>query len=264
MNPHGILPQVWNVPAAIQERLGDQAGRQRAMASEDHLLLVLHDPPSPEDNHRHGQLFWRQPDGTWSSKEFGSGTHAVENYLDQFMQSITRFEEQEQRATSATDYFAVLYGLAPIHRCARNMHQALQQARELCPQDRAIINFRDRAYQIEREAELLVGDAKTALDVLIAKRDEEQAKSSQKMSVASHRLNILVAFFFPMATLCSLYGVNLRHGLEDVQNISQFTSARPPSFPFLLMIVIGSVLGFFLMRFIKIKPQSRGQHPAKA
>ena len=253
MESTGILPAVWGVPAEFRNRLGDQVGRQRAMTCDDHLLLILHDPPAPDETQRDGQYFWRQPDGTWSSSKRGSGPQALEKHLDTFQELVTRFESEDQQADSATDYFAVLHGLAPIRRSSSNMHQTLQQAREMCPQDRDLINFRDRAYQIERAADLLINDAKTSLDFLIAKRTEEHADNSEQMAIASHRLNLLAAFFFPMATLCALFGVNLRHGLETIQTLSEITSAPAPSFPFIIMVLIGIVLGSCLTRFISKK-----------
>ena len=249
----GILPPVWEVPREFRDRLGDQVGRQRAMKCDDHLLLILHDPPAPDESERDGQFFWRQPNGTWSSSKLGAGPQALEQHLDAFQELVNRFEEQDLAAESATDYFTVLHGLAPIRRSTRNMHQALQQAREMCPEDRDLINFRDRAYQIERAADLLGNDAKTSLDFLIAKRTEDQAENSEQMAIAAHRLNLLAAFFFPMATLCALFGVNLKHGLETIQNLSEITSAPTPSFPFIAMVLVGIVLGGFLTRFISNK-----------
>ncbi|MEE3369384.1 MAG: hypothetical protein VX346_08570 [Planctomycetota bacterium] len=253
MESTGILPPVWEIPAEFRDRLGDQVGRQRAMTCDGHLLLILHDPPAPDQSERDGQFFWRQPDGTWSSSKLGSGPQALEKHLDAFQELVTRFESQDEEADSATDYFAVLHGLAPIRRSSSNMHQTLQQGREMCPQDRNLINLRDRAYQIERAADLLINDAKTSLDFLIAKRTEEHAENSEQMAIASHRLNLLAAFFFPMATLCALFGVNLKHGLEAIQNLSEITSAPAPSFPFIAMVLIGIVLGGFLTRFISNK-----------
>ena len=61
---------------------------------------------------------------------------------------------------------------------------------------------------------LLYNEARNSLDFSIARRGEEQARSSHRMAVSAHRLNLLAAFFFPIATLTALFGVNLRHGLE--------------------------------------------------
>ncbi len=71
-----IIPATWQIPAAIRNRLGNSAGRQRTMAAEDHLLLVLHAPPKPDDSERSGRFFWRSPQGDWLSKDLGSGIRA--------------------------------------------------------------------------------------------------------------------------------------------------------------------------------------------
>ena len=60
MTNRSILPAVWQVPQEFRDRLGDRAGRQRAMAADGHLLLVLHRPPGPEDAERSGRFFWRR------------------------------------------------------------------------------------------------------------------------------------------------------------------------------------------------------------
>ena len=71
-----ILPSAWQVPAAIRNRLGSRVGRQRTMAADGHLLLVLHAPPKPDDPERVGRFFWRNPQGEWLSKDLGSGIRA--------------------------------------------------------------------------------------------------------------------------------------------------------------------------------------------
>jgi Mg2+ and Co2+ transporter CorA len=34
------------------------------------------------------------------------------------------------------------------------------------------------------------------------------------MTVSAHRLNVLVALFFPIATITAIFGMNFNHGLE--------------------------------------------------
>ncbi|MCH7685123.1 MAG: hypothetical protein IH899_00320 [Planctomycetes bacterium] len=240
MEKKSILPAVWDVPQNFRDRLGRQAGKQRTMSAEDHLLIVLHRPPKPEDDERAGRFFWRKPDGTWMSSELGGGPNALKKHLDEYAALIDTLEEQDDAAKNAQDYFSVLNELVPLHRAARNMHQALQQARELVPEDAEIINFRDRSYRIERTAELLYTDTKNLLEFDIAKRAEEQAVASHQMAVSAHRLNVLVAFFFPIATLSAVFGMNLLHGYEDF----------PPPIPFLVVMLVGLVLGFVLKSFI--------------
>ena len=239
-----ILPAAWDVPQIFRNRLGDQVGRQRPMAADGHLLLVLHAPPKPEQNDRAGRFFWRSPDGKWTSKDLGTGLNAVNKHLDDYNSIIARLDKEEDEATSADDYFALLDHLAPLLRAARNMHNVLQEARQMCPEIREIINLRDRAYEIQRTAELLYEGAKDTLDVIVAKRAEEQTRASHRMEVSAYRLNILAAFFFPIATLTAIFGVNMRHGLED----------WPSPLPFFCVITIGLILGAALSVFITRPP----------
>lgn len=244
MNQPSLLPPVWNVPEVFRKRLGNRVGRQRAMVADGHLLLVLHAPPGPEDLERTGRFFWRQPDGTWSSDCFGGGSHALTQHLDDYQSQVDALEQADDEAGNANDYFDVVYRLDPIHRAARNLHQTLQDAREATPDDRDIINFRDRAYQIERTAELTVRDARNGLDLEIARRAEEQAKHSFQMATSAHRLNMLAAFFFPIVTLCTIFSTNVKHGLEET----------PGPWPLLGILAAGLVLGFFLKGFVTAKP----------
>ena len=87
----------------------------------------------------------------------------------------------------ATIVAAVWYGFRWVSR--------LQEARKLVPDDRDLINLRDRAYEIERTADLLYNTAKNAMDFTIAVRAEEESRASRRMAVSAHRLNILAAFF---------------------------------------------------------------------
>ncbi len=52
-----LLPSDWNVPAVFRQRLGESAGRQRVMAADGHLLLVLHAPPGADEAGRRGRFF---------------------------------------------------------------------------------------------------------------------------------------------------------------------------------------------------------------
>jgi Mg2+ and Co2+ transporter CorA len=62
------------------------------------------------------------------------------------------------------------------------------------------------------------------------------------MAVASHRLNLLAAFFLPIATLTAIFGMNLRHGLEGKTSASLA--------PFAAVLGIGLLAGILLMAFI--------------
>ena len=238
-----LIPPLWKVPQAFRDRMGDRIGRQRPMVADGHLLLVLHAPPKPNENVRHGRLFWRDSEGQWSSNGLGAGAQALNRHLQEYQEWISNLDQLEEKATTSSEYMAILEQLSPVHRSATNLHNVLQEARKECPELRELINLRDRAYEVERTAELLLAEVRNALDVIVAKRAEEHAASSHQMSIASHRLNVLAAFFFPIATLMAIFGANLRHGLED---------AWPP-IPMLVVIGIGLFMGGILSVFVTRK-----------
>ncbi len=218
------------------------------MAADGHLLVILHDPPGPEEVERQGRFFWRQPDGTWHASQ-GNGPEALASYLEEYQQLLEGLEEQEKGSETARDYFEVLRDLTPLLRASRNMHLALQQARDLVPRSKGLINLRDRAYANERMAELVYSDCKNSLDFVIARRSEQQAEASHQMAVSSHRLNVLAAFFFPIATLSAIVGVNMRFGLEQDRMNSVV--------PFVAMLLLGLVTGFVLKSLITRKAPRR-------
>ncbi len=238
-----ILPPAWNVPEEIKARLGDSAGRQRAMLAEEHLLLVLHAPPGPDNDHRDARFFWRDAAGKWSAAGVsGSGILSLKNHLAEFADRLDKLEARFQAADTASEYFELLQSIAPIHRTVRHMHTALQNARELLPNDREVISLRDRAGELEREAELLHTDTKNGMDYTVARRSEELAGRSHEMMLSAHRLNLLAALFFPIATASSIFGMNLRHGLDQ------------DNFEIFIMVLIFSLgIGGILMLLINRK-----------
>ncbi|HEX5106275.1 MAG TPA: hypothetical protein VFV87_20790 [Pirellulaceae bacterium] len=253
MVPKSILPPTWDVPREFRERLGEKVGRQRTMLADGHLLLVLHRPPKANDPERTGRLFWRKADGSWQSNDVGGGPAALSRHLHEFADLIDRYDRIEDEAVSVADYFAVLEALSPLHRTIRNLHAALQDAREKLPDDRDLINARDRAYELERAAELLLADVRNSLEFAVAKKSEEQAAASHQMAAASHRLNMLVALFFPIATLSALFGANLTHPLEQL---------IPPPYAFLAMIAAGLILGGGLAGYLLTTTQTPAKSPS--
>lgn len=203
------LPRTWDIPAALRYRLSDRTGRQRAIFEQGHLLLVLHQPPKRDELERRGRFLWRKPDGTWICNEGKSGPGALAQHLDEYSRAIHLYDLQEERAANATAYFDVIDGLSPLLRSTSHLHQVLQEARKLVPEDRILIHCRDQAYELERTVELLYANAKNGLDYEIAKRAEEEARSSRQMARSAHRLNILAAFFFPLATISGVLGIDL-------------------------------------------------------
>lgn len=238
-----MLPATWDVPQIFRDRLGSRVGRQRAMVADGHLLLVLHSPPAPDQDEREGRFFWRKPDGTWVSDRMGVGQHAVTKHLDEYNQLIDALELREQQAHSASEYFDVMDKLAPLHRACGNLFSVLQEARKQCPEAREIIDMRDRAYGIQRSAELLASGCKNALDFQIARQAESQARASHRMAVASHRLNLLAAFFFPLATISGLFGMEIRSGIEKL----------PEPYTFIVVVMIGLLVGAILTVLLTVR-----------
>jgi Mg2+ and Co2+ transporter CorA len=164
--------------------------------------------------------------------------------LTQYEQVTEQHDLKEHAASSARDYFDLLTATTPLHRAVANMQIVLQEARSAARDDRQLIVARDKAYEIMRRTELITGDVKYGLDYAIAHRAEQQALNSQHMATSAHRLNVLAAFFFPIATLTALFGVNLKTGLEE--------TASP--WLFLGVIAVGVIMGLVLSKLVIVKP----------
>ena len=238
-----LIPEDWAVPKVIRRRIGDQLGRQRAMAAEGHLLLILHAPPHADDLSRQGRVFWRDPEGHWRAAHHADGAKALSDHLLEFRVAAEVLDAREELAESADDLFSIVSEITPLHRTARNFHMAMQTAREIVDA-RDVINLRDESYNLERTTELLHQDAKNALEFLIARRAEQEAQAAFDMGLSAHRLNVLVAFFFPIATLCAVFGTNFKTGLEEMWY----------PYPFLLTLVAGLVMGFVLKVIVTRRP----------
>ncbi len=208
-----LIPSSWAVPKRFRERVGERVGRQRQMGEEGHLLLVLHEVPEAGDAEREGRLFWRDPAGAWKSAGQGSGVGALRQHVSQFEEAAARCEELLRGAKSAAEFFQVLKTATPLHRTTRNLLRTLQEAREAID-DRELINLRDRAGEVERAAELLVSEARDALEFTTAQQAEAQAKVSLELARDGHKLNTIAAVFLPITALASIFSMTLRSGLE--------------------------------------------------
>jgi Mg2+ and Co2+ transporter CorA len=235
-----IIPEDWDVPIKIRERFGDTAGKQRAMQAEGHLIVVVHEPPGPDDIHRKAVLLWRQPHGAWRSSADGAVTNLLKNHVARYTAKIEKLEDDLQSASCASDYFELLQAVAPLQRASRNLHGALQQARELVAEDHEIIVARDAAADAERGFELLHEDAKNGLEYTMAQKAELQSDQSLKMAESAHRLNILAALFFPITAITSIFGMNFHSGFESTQQ----------TWPFYAVLGIGFAAGVVLARAI--------------
>lgn len=239
-----IVPDSWNIPPQIRDRFGDSAGRQRAMTADGHLLLVLHQPPNQKSNRdRSARILWRDPDGVWAWNADGCTTHLLKKHVSEFAELAEHNEIEIQSARCADDYFRILQAISPLQRSSRNLHAALQQARDMIPGDREIIAARDAAGDVERAFELLYVDAKNGLDYMVALKTEQQSQRSYEMAVSAHRLNVLASVFFPITALSSLFAMNYSLGPESVFNTSLFWG----------VIGFGSLSGLLLSKTVAEK-----------
>src|SRR5262245_31386593 len=101
------LPPDWKIPAVFTGRLGDTAGRQRAMAADGHLLLVLHDPPAHGTLDRAGRPFWRDAGGRWRAASSDDGLPVLKRHVTAFAERTEELERQWQTAGTADDYFTL-------------------------------------------------------------------------------------------------------------------------------------------------------------
>lgn len=211
-----ITPSNWKLPETISKRLGQNTyGRQRTIYEEGQLLIILHKPPGPDQPHRDGVLFWRNTEGTWHCSLGGPGMGALKNHVHAYADLEAKLTRMYEQATKAEHLFDLVEALTPLTRAARNMHQALQSARESVKDDTGLIDARDLAYEVDRNLDLLLMDCKNAIDFMTARESEEQARLGREALHASHRLNIMAALFLPLTALTSLFGMNFSHGMDE-------------------------------------------------
>lgn len=236
----GLLPADWDLPGSIRGRLGHTVGRQRVIEESGHLLVILHRVPGPEEDERRGCLAWREPGGRWRAADGREGRVALRQTIDEYAATLARLDDRVERHPGIDEHFEILEHLAPIARATRHLHVTLQDARERCPSDRALIDLRDLAYATERRAELLLGDARMSLDRALARSAHQQAQASRRGAEAADRLNRLVAVFLPLGTGAAILGMNVQTGLERL----------PPPWPLVIILAAGLLLGVAVSRRI--------------
>src|ERR1044071_9706477 len=126
-----VSPEPWAVPDKFRQRIGNQAGRQREMLDSGHLMLILHDVPLPGQSVRTAKLFWRNAEGEWRAQGGrGDGLGALKRHLEGFQQVIHDLDEKVDKTHKVDEVFQILRSATPLSRTTRNMHKALQEARE--------------------------------------------------------------------------------------------------------------------------------------
>jgi hypothetical protein len=204
-----FIPKSWDLPESIRKRLGDAAGRQRLMDEDGHLLFILHQPPEPEDDEvRKPVLVWGQPSGEWKSSPEGGGLAALDAHMESYRKSIHALDEAVEAAKTPRQFFDVMKHVNPLLRATRNLLAVMQEAREARPDERRLINLRDRAVDLERAIDLVASDAKDGMEFALAENTEEQSRFAHEATLEARKLNRLAAFFFPLATLVAIFGMS--------------------------------------------------------
>lgn len=244
----------WKLPISIEARLGSESyGSQRAIHEDDHLLLVLHQPPAGGGSEREHAVFLRRPDGKWLHHGADNGEYALGRLLDSYRKVFADLEGRHGKAETAEDLFQILETAIPVARAAGNMKDALQAAREMIRQDQLLIDSRDRALDIARGMELLVADARLALDYRLARNAEEQVQAALATTRAQRKLNVLAAWTLPLMAIAAVFGMNLPSGMES-----------SPALVFWAVFVAGLLLGLMANGWVQRSdaPKRKAQ-PAK-
>lgn len=242
----------WKLPKSIEDRLGTESyGAQRAIHEDDHLLLVLHEPPAAGGSVREPAVFLRQPDGKWLHHGVDNGAFALGQLLDRYQKVLADLDTHYAKATTADDLFQILDKAIPHARAAGNMKDALQAAREAVKQDPLLIDARDRAVELARGLDLVLADARLALDYRLARNAEEQVRAAFAVNRAQLKLNTLAALTLPLMALAAVFGMNLHSGLEALS-----------ATVFWGVLVAGFVLGLWVRGWVRAADSPSQKSPA--
>ncbi len=205
----------WKLPEKITARLGKSSyGRQRTIFEEGHLLIILHQPPDTFGQPRNSVVLYRNIKGEWYCNGQDNGLRGLKRLTADYHQRAEELEKMFRVAETPELLLEVIEKTTPLSHAAVNLYQTLQTAREQVKDDIEIIEERDKAYEIQRAFELLLANARAALDFRVAKNAEEDARVSRDAVRAQHRLNVLAAIFFPLTALTAIFDMNFPSGLE--------------------------------------------------
>ncbi|MEM7312849.1 MAG: CorA family divalent cation transporter, partial [Planctomycetota bacterium] len=147
-------------------------------------------------------------------------------------------------ARTATDWFEILSDIGPLLRAADGVHETLLTAQQLLAESDhdELQPACDLSHEIVRAAELLHQQAQHSIDYLVAQQNEQLARTSQAQASAAHRLNVMAALFFPLATISSVFGMNISHGFENSPLV------------FWAILILGGLLGLIIgMTVFKVR-----------
>lgn len=239
-----IIPPGLNLPDPIRVRLGQNSfGRQRIIFEAGHLLLVLHRPPKADDRQREGVLFWRNPDGIWKWTRGSNGAPALAAHVQAYADREAALTAAVDAAADTETLHKLQAEITPLSRAARNMHITLQAARDAVKTEKLLIDLRDRAYEIERNLELLLEDVRNTIQYRTVREAEEQSRLTAETLRASHRLNALAAWFLPLTALTGIFSMNIAREFDGA-SIAWFIA----------IVSLAITLGFTLKSWVLAEP----------
>lgn len=234
-----IIPKSWNVSPTIRHRVGEDVGRQRLIEEDGQILVILHQVPVVEEkSHREAALFWRDEMGDWKSSPSSGGKSELNTLVKDYQRKLTELDQMLESAEDPGVIHDVIDAVTPVLRAGRHAAQVLSELRKALKDDLDILATRDMAVNMERNGDLLLQDAKSSLEYLIAKNAAAQAKDAQMAAKEAQKLNRLAAFFFPLMTLAAILGMNAPSTMLGNGNIW-------------LVVVIGLVLGGIVRAVLK-------------
>lgn len=247
------IPPGWGLPVELRIHIGDRGGHQRELEADGHLVLILHRVPETKSRAREPVYFWKPPEHEWRASGRGAPKAQLMKLVEEYELTVLRLSEMHEAGETASQIFAVLEHITPVTRAIRNLTETLRRARRI-PEDqdarRDLQQVLDLAQEVTRNAELLQNDARHALDYQIAMQSEIQARHSREVERATHRLNAMAAVFLPLTAVASVFGMNLRSGLEE-----------SPAWIFWLVLVGGIAAGLFvseILTAVKLRGQNSG------
>ena len=184
------------------------------------MLLILHKIPVPGAEERDARIFWRNPQGEWQSSDGGAGIADFKNHIAEYDKTADRLDVKLRKESTPENYFAVLHELTPLARASRHLAAVLQEAREACASDRHILLARDEMVEIERHCDLMLTEAQQGMAFLAAARADEQAKQSERIARASHRLNLLMAMCLPTTAIASILSMNAEQNWANIWKLA--------------------------------------------
>jgi hypothetical protein len=113
-----------------------------------------------------------------------------------------------EKATDPSGIHEVIDEATPVARAGRHVMKVIGELRKALPADGDILAIRDMSVAMERSGELLISDAKSSLDYMIAKSSAAQARQAHEAAQEARKLNWLAAFFFPLMTIAAIFGMN--------------------------------------------------------